>query len=67
MANRLPVLIAIVFFLLVALVSLGVFERIPHAELATLQTEHRELTTKTQDLMQEWERLEEELGALGEA
>ncbi len=32
MANRLPVLIAIVFFLLVALVSLGVFERIPHVE-----------------------------------
>jgi len=45
----------------------GLFERIPHEKLAALQTEHRELTAKAQDLMQEWERLEEELGALGEA
>jgi ATPase subunit of ABC transporter with duplicated ATPase domains len=43
------------------------FERTPHAQVAWLQAEHRELTARIQTLMQEWEALEHQLGELGEA
>lgn len=43
------------------------FERTPHAEIAALQAEHRELTARTQTLLDEWEALEQQLGELADA
>lgn len=41
------------------------FERTPGDERAARQGEHRELTARAQELMQEWETLEEQREALG--
>jgi ATPase subunit of ABC transporter with duplicated ATPase domains len=43
------------------------FERTPRVEGTALQAEHRELTARIQQLMQEWEGLEHQLGELVEA
>jgi ATPase subunit of ABC transporter with duplicated ATPase domains len=45
----------------------SLFERTPHAEIAALQAEHRELTARTQALLQEWETLERQIGELADA
>ena len=43
------------------------FERTPRAEVNELQVEHRELSTRIDRLMNEWEALERELGELAES
>jgi len=45
----------------------SLFEHTPHAQIAALQAEHRELTARTQALLQEWEALEHQLGELADA
>ena len=43
------------------------FERTPRAEVNELEVEHRELSTRIDRLMNEWEALERELGELAES
>jgi DNA repair exonuclease SbcCD ATPase subunit len=43
------------------------FERTPRAEVNELEVEHRELSTRIDRLMSEWEALERELGELAES
>ncbi|HNZ97703.1 MAG TPA: hypothetical protein PKM64_10950, partial [Thermoanaerobaculia bacterium] len=43
----------------------GFFDRTPPAEVRKLEQEQRQLATRRDELMLEWERLETELDALG--